>query len=94
MKQFYETYKDADEKLSPLVRQISWTNNLTIKSRSLPKAFTEKGLYMLATILKSQRAKRNREPSPDPGEKQSLSEERHLTRRECKINFGLDIALL
>ena len=26
------------------------------KSRSLPKAFTEKGLYMLATILKSRRA--------------------------------------
>lgn len=34
MKQFYETYKDADEKLSPLVRQISWTNNLIIMSRS------------------------------------------------------------
>ena len=34
MKQFYETYKDADEKLSPVVRQISWTNNLTIMSRS------------------------------------------------------------
>ena len=30
----------------------------------------------------------------DVGEKQSLSEERHLTRRECKINFGVDIALL
>ena len=26
------------------------------KSRVLPKAFTEKGLYMLATILKSERA--------------------------------------
>jgi len=34
MKQFYETYKVADEKLSALVRQISWTNNLTIMSRS------------------------------------------------------------
>ena len=29
MKQFYETYKD-DEKLSPLVRELSWTNNLII----------------------------------------------------------------
>jgi len=29
MKQFYETYKDK-EKLSPLVTQISWTNNLLI----------------------------------------------------------------
>jgi hypothetical protein len=37
------------------------TTNLSAKSRSLPKAFTEKGLYMLATILKSQRAKRIRE---------------------------------
>ena len=29
MKQFYETYKD-NEKLSPLVREISWTHNLLI----------------------------------------------------------------
>ena len=29
MKQFYETYKDK-EKLSPLVREISWSNNLLI----------------------------------------------------------------
>lgn len=32
MKQFYETYKDLP-KLSPLVREISWTNNLLIFSR-------------------------------------------------------------
>ena len=31
------------------------TTNLA-KTRTLPKAFTEKGLYMLATILKSPRA--------------------------------------
>ncbi len=31
MKQFYETYRDK-EKLSPLVREISWTNNLLIMS--------------------------------------------------------------
>ncbi len=30
--------------------------NFSTKSRALPKAFTEKGLYMLATILKSQQA--------------------------------------
>lgn len=29
MKQFYETYKDS-EKLSPLVREITWSNNLLI----------------------------------------------------------------
>lgn len=32
------------------------TANISSKSRVLPKAFTEKGLYMLATILKSPRA--------------------------------------
>lgn len=32
------------------------TANVSSKSRVLPKAFTEKGLYMLATILKSKRA--------------------------------------
>ena len=33
MKQFYETYKDSP-KLSTLLRQISWSHNLTIFSRS------------------------------------------------------------
>ena len=27
MKQFYKTYRNADEKLPPLVREISWSNN-------------------------------------------------------------------
>ena len=31
MKQFYETYKES-EKLSPLVREITWSNNLLIMS--------------------------------------------------------------
>ena len=43
------------DELRDLRSKIS-TTNLSAKSRSLPKAFTEKGLYMLATILKSQRA--------------------------------------
>ena len=55
----------TSDELKDLRSKIS-TTNLSAKSRSLPKAFTEKGLYMLATILKSQRAKRIREPSPDP----------------------------
>ena len=38
MKQFYETYNGVDEKLSALLRQISWTNNLTILSRSKSEA--------------------------------------------------------
>lgn len=44
MKQFYETYADADEKLSSLVREISWTNNLMIMSRT--KSLDERTFYM------------------------------------------------
>ena len=43
MKQFYETYKDLP-KLSPLVREISWTNNLLIFSRC--KTFEEMEFYL------------------------------------------------
>ena len=42
MKQFYETYKGYP-KLSPLVREISWTNNLLIFSRC--KTMEEMGTY-------------------------------------------------
>ncbi len=45
MKQFYETYKDFP-KLSPLVREISWTNNLLIFSRS--KSIEEMEFYLNA----------------------------------------------
>ncbi len=45
---------DANE-LDDLRTKIS-TTKLSSKSRALPKAFTEKGLYMLATVLKSRRA--------------------------------------
>jgi hypothetical protein len=44
----------ADE-LSDLRSKFS-SANISPKSRALPKAFTEKGLYMLATVLKSRRA--------------------------------------
>ena len=43
MRQLYETYKDAP-KLSPLVREISWTNNLIILSRA--KSIEEKEFYL------------------------------------------------
>ena len=43
MRQFYETYKNAP-KLSPLVREISWTNNLIILSRA--KSIEEKEFYL------------------------------------------------
>lgn len=47
MKQFYETYKD-DEKLSPLVRELSWTNNLIIFSRT--KSSEERAFYLEKTL--------------------------------------------
>lgn len=43
MRQFYETYKDFP-KLSPLVREISWTNNLLIFSRC--KTIEEMEFYL------------------------------------------------
>lgn len=43
MKQFYETYKGLP-KLSPLVREISWTNNLLIFSRC--KTIEEMEFYL------------------------------------------------
>ncbi|MBQ6378132.1 MAG: DUF1016 family protein [Prevotella sp.] len=45
MKQFYETYCDAKEKLSPVVRQINWTNNLIILSRT--KSAEEREFYLM-----------------------------------------------
>lgn len=45
----------SDEEMEYLRSKIS-TANLSPKTRVLPKAFTEKGLYMLATILKSPQA--------------------------------------
>lgn len=43
------------EECEDLRSKISSTN-LSSKSRALPKVFTEKGLYMLATILKGRQA--------------------------------------
>ncbi len=47
MKQFYETYKD-NQKLSPLVTQLSWTNNLLILSAS--KYEEEREFYLNISI--------------------------------------------
>lgn len=47
MKQFYETYRNADEKLSSLLRQINWTNNLKIMSRC--KIPEERDFYIKLT---------------------------------------------
>ncbi len=47
MKQLYETYKD-NKKLLPLVREVSWTNNLSIMSGR--KSDEEKEFYLRETI--------------------------------------------
>lgn len=47
MKQFYETYKD-DEIVSPLVTQLSWTNNLLILSST--KSKEEREFYIKMAI--------------------------------------------
>jgi predicted nuclease of restriction endonuclease-like (RecB) superfamily len=50
MRQFYETYR-GDEKVSPLVRQLPWTHNLLILSRS--KRAEEREFYLrMATAEK------------------------------------------
>ena len=51
MKQFYETYCNADEKLSTLLREISWSNNLAIMSRT--KSVEEREFYL--HLCKSER---------------------------------------
>lgn len=47
MKQFYETYQ-SDERLIPLVRQLSWTNNTIIFSRC--KTIEEREYYLKSCI--------------------------------------------
>lgn len=48
-------FEISEEELNYLRSKIS-TTRVSSKSRATTKAFTEKGLYMLATILKSKRA--------------------------------------
>ncbi len=48
MKQFYETYRD-DKKLSPLVRELSWTHNTIIFSRC--KTNEEREYYLRLVIF-------------------------------------------
>ena len=54
---FPETYMfQLNSTEAEILRSKFSTANFSSKSRALPKAFTEKGLYMLATILKSKMA--------------------------------------
>lgn len=50
MKQFYETYRES-AKLSPLVREISWSNNLIIITRA--KSVEEQEFYLKMCIAEN-----------------------------------------
>lgn len=51
MKQFYETYYNCDENISAMLREISWTNNLTIISRT--NSLKERLFYLHLCIKES-----------------------------------------
>lgn len=57
MKQFYETYA-SEPKLSPLVREISWTNNLVLLSRTHS---VEEKLFYLTKCIEERYSKRELE---------------------------------
>ena len=63
MKQFYETYA-GNEKVSPLVTQLSWTNHLLIMSGS--KSDEERVFYMRLAV-KERYSKRQLERQMDSG---------------------------
>lgn len=63
MKQFYETYAD-NEKVSPLVTQLSWTNHLLIMSGS--KSDEEREFYMCLAV-QERYSKRQLERQMDSG---------------------------
>lgn len=62
MKQFYEIYRNS--KLSALLREISWTNNLLILSKSKTKEERE---YYLRLCIKERYSKRELERQIDSG---------------------------
>lgn len=64
MKQFYETYLPLQEKVSPLVSQISWSNHLIILSQC--KTDEERQFYLL-TSVREQYSKRELERQIDSG---------------------------
>lgn len=71
MRQFYEAYR-SNEKLSPLVRELSWTHNMIILSKT--KSIEEKEFY-LRLCLKERYSKRELERQIDSGhfERQMIS---------------------
>lgn len=75
MRQFYETYRQS-EKLAPLVREISWTQNLLIMSRARTE---EARAFYIALCRKNNYSKRELERQMDSMlfERSMVSEERN-----------------
>lgn len=75
MRQFYETYRQ-NEKLAPLVREISWTQNLLIMSRARTE---EARAFYIALCRKNNYSKRELERQMDSMlfERSMVSEERN-----------------
>jgi len=75
MKQFYETYAE-NEKLSPVVREISWTNNVLIMMAA--KTDEEREFYLLLSA-KNNYSKRELERQIDSGlyERTMISNEKN-----------------
>lgn len=89
MKQFYEMYAD-NEKVSPLVTQLSWTNHLLIMSGC--KSDEEREFYMRLAI-KERYTKRQLERQMDSGyyERYMLSKDKLLPEQvQSEVNPFLD----
>ena len=89
MKQFYELY-EGNEKVSPLVTQLSWTNHLLIMSGC--KTDEEREFYIRLAI-KERYTKRQLERQMDSGyyERYMLSKEKLLPEKvQAEINPFLD----
>lgn len=84
MKQFYEMYKD-NEFVSPLVTQISWTNNLLIMSACKSE---EERIFYVNLCAKNNYSKRQLERQLDSGyyERYMLSKDKLLP--EAVKSFG------
>lgn len=94
MKQFYETYKDSP-KLSPLVREISWTNNLLIMTAC--KSDEAREFYIRACI-ENRYSKRELERQIDSMlyERTAISDAKYgaLTRRNEGLSSLRDAYVL
>ena len=89
MKQFYETYA-GNEKVSPLVTQLSWTNHLLIMAGS--KSDEEREFYMRLAI-KERYSKRQLERQIDSGyyERYMLSKDKLLPEAlQTKMSITLE----